>query len=88
MAKHTKTARQVAKEKLNARIRKERERTGYGFKQKPPRPISRGGTSSAPKPTPKRKASVSVKPKGVIDVLRGDTARKREKKATQPRKRR
>ena len=85
MAKHTKTARQVAKEKLNARIRKERERTGYGFKQKPPRPIKRGGFAEKPKHP---KSSVSVKPKGVIDVLRGGAARKREGKATQPGKRR
>ena len=84
MAKHTKTAREAAKERLNARIRAESKRTGEDLdKRKPPRPVKRGKYS-----TTKSKASVSVKPKGVIDVLRGGAARKREEKATKPRKKR
>ncbi len=73
------------KARINARIRAESKRTGEDLRKRAaPRPIKRG-TYAKP---PGRKASVSVKPKGVLDVLKGETARKREKKATQPRKRR
>ena len=89
MAKHTKSARAATRARINARIRDESKRTGEDLsKRKPPAPIKRG-TYAEPKKkasTTGRKASVSVKPKGILDVLKGETARKREEKATQPNK--
>lgn len=71
--------------KTEARRRAEAKRTKDPklTKKTPPKPVKRGIFPEEPK----TKATVSVKPGSVIDVMSGKATKKRLEKATKPKKR-
>ena len=84
MARVTKAESKAKREKLRARVKAESKRLNVDLsKKKPPRPVPQGRFAQPKKPS---KASITVKPRSIFNIIGGAVTRERVRRATETKK--